>query len=134
MCAFAKRLRHLGFDAYFLHDSTIPKVESGDLLIVGSGSGETASILAIVEIAAAKGMHICLITSSETSSMRKLANVVFYIQASSKLSTNLNLSIQPMTSLFEQVLFLSVDTLVLMLRDQLGETNDSMKQRHNVLE
>ena len=40
---FANRMMHLGFTVYFVGETTTPSIQEGDLLIVGSGSGTTAS-------------------------------------------------------------------------------------------
>src|SRR5450759_429721 len=39
---FLMRLMHLGFTVYFVGETTTPRVRPGDLLMVMSGSGETA--------------------------------------------------------------------------------------------
>ena len=42
--AFANRLMHLGLNVFFVGEPTTPAVGGGDLLIIGSGSGETESL------------------------------------------------------------------------------------------
>src|SRR5512133_4294126 len=43
----AMRLMHLGFKSYVVGETVTPAIEPGDLLIIGSGSGET-SILTVM--------------------------------------------------------------------------------------
>src|SRR5512143_1955726 len=45
MSMFAMRLMHLGLDVHRIGESTTPAIHKGDLLIIGSGSGETESCL-----------------------------------------------------------------------------------------
>ena len=42
---FSNRLMHLGYTVYFVGEPTTPSIQEGDLLIVGSGSGNTASLV-----------------------------------------------------------------------------------------
>ena len=42
---FANRLMHLGYTVYFVGEPTTPSIQEGDLLILGSGSGNTASLV-----------------------------------------------------------------------------------------
>ena len=42
---FANRLMHLGYTVYFVGEPTTPSIQENDLLIVGSGSGNTASLV-----------------------------------------------------------------------------------------
>ena len=41
--AFTMRLMHMGFGAYVVGETVTPNIEKGDLLLIGSGSGETDS-------------------------------------------------------------------------------------------
>ena len=40
----AMRLMHLGFRSYVVGETVTPAIEPGDILIIGSGSGETATL------------------------------------------------------------------------------------------
>lgn len=135
MRGFAMRLHHLGIDAHFLGETIVPHTGPGDLFIVGSGSGSTGSILKLVEIAKSKEIRIALVTSTNSSPMRRLADVSVILNTPSKLSeSSQDLSIQPMTTLFEQTLAIFLDSVVLDLMEKFGETTESMWGRHNVIE
>lgn len=136
MKSFAKRLGHLGKPSFFLEDTTVPNTGSGDLLILGSGSGSTASVVTIAKIASMNSLNMILITAQKSSELRSLASSTIFLHSPSKLEQKdfYGHSKQPMTSLFEQALGIFCDSLVLNLMDQLGETEKSMKARHNVLE
>jgi len=133
--AFAMRLMHLGLNAYSLNDSNLPSIESNDLLIVCSGSGETQTIYDFVSIAKKMGVKITTITAHPDSRIGNLSDSVVEIKAPSKIGTlDSSISIQPMTTLMEQSLFLFFDGLVLELMEKLNISSDQMKIRHSVLE
>lgn len=132
---FTMRLSHLGINAHFLGETVVPKTGPGDLMIVGSGSGSTRSILKLVEIAKERGIRIGLVTSNEVSPMGKLADAKVVLSAPNKNTIGSVLgSVQPMTTLFEQALAIFLDATVLDLMNKFGETSDSMWERHNGIE
>jgi 6-phospho-3-hexuloisomerase len=135
MRSFAMRLSHLGIEAHYLGDTTVPHTGPGDFLLVGSGSGSTASILRIVEIAKYKGLKIGLVTATPLSPMKTIADTTVLIEGPGLLSKESKInSIQPMTTLFEQILSLFLDATVLDLMKKFDETSESMWARHNVIE
>jgi len=44
MRAFAMRLMHMGFPVFIVGDTTTPAIGKEDLLVIGSGSGETGAL------------------------------------------------------------------------------------------
>ena len=135
MRGFAMRLMHLGFDSHFLGETIVPNLGSRDLLLVGSGSGSTKSILTLVEIAKAQELRIGLITATKKSPMRELATAVVELHSPNKYSDDPAMtSIQPMTTLFEQTLSIYLDATVLDLMQKFGESSASMWARHNSIE
>ena len=132
---FGMRLGHLGLNAYTIGDSTVPSIGKGDLLIVASGSGETQTIYDLVYIASKNKARIAVITGNPDSRVGRYGNVVVKINAPSKTKTVENfVSNQPMTTLNEQCLGLFFDALTLRLMDEMGETHDTMWERHSNLE
>jgi 6-phospho-3-hexuloisomerase len=131
--AFAMRLKHLNRDAYHIGDCNVPRIGPGDLLVACSGSGETKTVLTLVETAKFSGASVALLTTRESSSMEKLADIKIILPAPSKVENGV-VSMQPMTTLTEQSTLLFLDGLILMLMDQLRETNETMKTRHSILE
>ena len=135
MQAFAKRLSHLGLNAFFLNDTTVPSTGVGDLLILGSGSGETPSVNIVANLAVKNGLEAILISTTRKSQIADCCSAVLVIGAPSKVSADgEGKSLQPMTSLFEQALWILLDDLILILMEILKEHHSSMKARHNVLE
>lgn len=135
MRGFSMRLAQMGFHASALGDSNVPTLTERDLLVIGSGSGETQTIYDIAKRAKEHAVVLILITSNLESRISKISNLAIQINTPNKLQNNLLAhSIQPMTSLFEQSLCIYLDSVVLNLMDKLGETSDSMWSRHSILE
>lgn len=133
--AFAMRLGHLNIRAYTLGDSTVPGIGKGDLLLVSSGSGETQTIFDIVKTAKENKAKIALVTGNPDSRMGKLADIVVQLKAPSKTKKVADFaSIQPMTTLNEQCLFIFFDLVVLLLMEDLDENHNTMWKRHSNLE
>jgi len=132
---FAMRLGHFGKTAFMIGDTTVPHIGEGDLLLVCSGSGETQTIYDLVEIAKKNKASIALITGNAESRMGQLADAVVEVKAPSKTKNVAGfVSVQPMTTLNEQSLGIFLDALVLKLMNTLGETHDTMWERHSNLE
>lgn len=136
MKSFAMRLMHLGFDTYVVGEVVTPSITEKDLLLIGSGSGSTSSMVTNANKAHAIGATICLVTIHENSPIGKLAEAILTIPAPSpKVARNLGFhSMQPMGSLFEQSLLLILDAIVLLLMKQTGKTPELMFTRHANLE
>ena len=132
---FTMRLNHLGVEAYFLGETVVANTGLGDVLIVGSGSGGTSSILNVARIAKDKGLKVGLVTATEVSPMAEIADVKVLLRTPNKASKDNSLrSVQPMTTLFEQSLGIFFDATVLNLMKKFDETSDDMWKRHNVIE
>lgn len=126
--AFANRLMHLGLSVSLVNEITKPKAQVGDLLIIASGSGETASLIAYAEKAKQLGIDIALITMSEKSTLAKLADVKLCLPSQCVQYA------QPMGSTFEQLSLLVYDSLVIMLVELRQDSFDAMKNRHANIE
>lgn len=135
MKGFSMRLKHMGIDSYIIGDSNVPSIGSGDLLLIGSGSGETQTICDIAATAKESGATIALITGNPESRISWMANVEIIIRAPSKVKQIEGFaSAQPMTTLNEQCVGIFFDSLVLELMKITGETHESMWGRHSNLE
>lgn len=133
--SFAMRLSHLGFNSYYYEDSNVPNLSKKDLVIFASGSGETKTIVNLALIASKNNIKIALITSNPKSSLGKLANTIIDIKTPHKLSTNHPvISVQPMTSLTEQFLYIFYDALILELIQYLKKDKSNFWLKHSNLE
>lgn len=134
--AFCMRLMHMGFDAYAVGETVTPNLTDRDVLIIGSGSGGTGSLVAMANKAKELGARVSLITILEQSPIADLADISLTIPAPTpKVAGDIGLkSIQPMGSLFEQGLLLTLDALILVLMGRMKKDSDTMFTRHANLE
>lgn len=134
MNAFAMRLMHVGLASHAVGEPTTPAIEAGDLLIVGSGSGQTRTTLAVVEAAAERGARTAAITAHPESPIGTVADVVLEVPSPITGSEGPFPSKQPPGSLFEQCLLVVCDGLIMRLMHHLGTTPEQMRARHTKLE
>ena len=136
MRCFAMRLMHLGIKVQILGDITTTAVSKNDLLLIGSGSGETGSLVSIATKAHNLGVHILLITINPDSSIGNMAQECLKIPAPSPKLTHKQdkTSIQPMGSLFEQTLLLTLECIAGMIMQEKNLDADSMFMNHANLE
>ena len=130
------RLMHMGFTVHVVGETTTPNITQNDLLLIGSGSGATGSLVVMAQKAQKAGAPIALFTILDDSPLARLADRVVIIPApSSKITQAIGLkSIQPMGTLFEQSMQLTLDTLIVMLMDKSNLDSDTMFTRHANLE
>ena len=133
---FTNRLLHLGLTVSLVGEISCPRTTKGDLLILGSGSGTTPSLVALAKKAKKNGVTLALLTMDKESEIAKLAADVIVVLpgVSPKLKENNLTSIQPMGSAFEQISFLTYDGIILELMEKMGETGESMLERHTDME
>lgn len=136
MRGFSMRLMHGGYAAYVIGDTETPAACAGDLLIIGSGSGETESLKAYEKKARGLGLDIVVITSSLESTLAGCADIVMQLPAPTKIVSQKEgqNSAQPMGSLFEQALMLYTDALILELIEKGHMDCEMMVKRHANLE
>jgi 6-phospho-3-hexuloisomerase len=136
MRGFAMRLMHLGLPVHVVGHVTTPAIGQGDLLIIGSGSGATPSLLAHASRARQEGAGIVLITTTAYSPIGQLADLRLVIPAPTPKAPQASLqsSIQPMASLFEQTMLVMLDTLSILLMARLGVDDQVAFTRHANLE
>ncbi|UVI31569.1 6-phospho-3-hexuloisomerase [Paenibacillus spongiae] len=135
MRSFAMRMMHLGLQAYVVGESVTPGIQEGDLLIIGSGSGETNSLVGMAEKAKRLGALVAAITVKPESTIGRLSDAVLHVPASPKESANGgSTSIQPMGSLFEQSILILCDAIILRAMERQGIDAASMFGRHANLE
>jgi 6-phospho-3-hexuloisomerase len=136
MRAFAMRLTHLDIHCHVVGESTTPGLQPGDLLLAGSGSGETVTAVLAARMARDMGGSIAVLTSRLESTLARFADQVVLIPAPVRESSEIEPvnTEQPMGSLFEQSLLMLLDTIVLMLKDRLQQDEASMMARHSNLE
>ncbi len=136
MNTFAIRMMQMGFKVHVAGEPTAPAIIPGDLLLIGSGSGETESLVVMSEKARKVGAGIALITMDSDSAIAGNADVTVVIPAGgSKTDKDAAAdSLQPMCNLFEQCLLLFLDALTISLMDEKEIDVSILYDRHANLE
>ncbi|WP_059049014.1 6-phospho-3-hexuloisomerase [Paenibacillus senegalimassiliensis] len=135
MRAFAMRLAQLGLRAYVVGETVTPGMGPEDVLIIGSGSGETRSLVPVAEKAAALGGAVVLVTLTPESTIGRLSVLTVKLPGSVKDRAGQPYpTIQPMGALFEQTLLLFGDAVVLRLMELRQDNTATMYGRHANLE
>ena len=112
MRGLSMRLSHLGLATHFVGEATTPPIGPQDLLLLGSGSGGTASLVNHAQTAAKLGAKVSLLTVDPGSPLGQLSAetggfIVTLPAPTPKLqgggaSCGAVPSVQPMGTLFEQ--------------------------------
>eukprot|EP00747_Dinoflagellata_sp_TGD_P053250 gnl/TRDRNA2_/TRDRNA2_148367_c1_seq2.p1 gnl/TRDRNA2_/TRDRNA2_148367_c1~~gnl/TRDRNA2_/TRDRNA2_148367_c1_seq2.p1 ORF type:complete len:177 (+),score=30.79 gnl/TRDRNA2_/TRDRNA2_148367_c1_seq2:94-624(+) len=142
MRGFAMRLMHLGFVTHFVGEVSNPPIGMNDLLLLGSGSGRTGSLVMHAQRARDAGATVALITIDKQSPIALVASqtggVTLALDAPSpKISDGPAVpvvSVQPMGTLFEQALSVTCDAVVMLLMEETGQSSEDMFRRHANLE
>jgi len=144
---FGKRLSHLGCKVELVGSLTEKPASKKDLLIVASGSGESIIPLHISKKAKSVGCKILHITSSKKSSIRSIADYVVELKAPTKIVSKIKfkeslsdsasktkLSIQPMSTLFDQALHIYGDIVSMQIIEKLRINKINLWKNHSNLE
>jgi 6-phospho-3-hexuloisomerase len=135
---FANRLLHLGLAVSFVGEPTTPPIRTDDLLVVISGSGRTAGLVAMAEKAHSAGAAVATITTDTAGPIGQLATAHLALPGQTRLGADIQptvaTSIQPVGTLFEQLAWLACDSLIVLLRERTGQSNDELIERHANLE
>ena len=116
--AIAKRWAHLGIETHLVGEITEPAITPDDVLIVGSGSGNSLFPVAIAGKAKQVGAKVIHIGSNPNGRIGDICDFMVRIPVRTKeyLEDELD-SIQPMTTLFEQSLLVFGDIVAKMIID-----------------
>lgn len=138
--AFMMRLNHLGINAYWFGDNYVPPMGKDDIFICCSNSGTTKSVANIMDIFKAKANgKVIAFVGNENSKMGKEADITIKFKTcngglnSADDPSKIN-SIQPMTTLTEQSMFILFDLITIMLIDKLQINLNDTKQFHSNIE
>ena len=133
--AFCMRLMHLGYNCYFVGETITPPIKKGALLVVLSGSGETALPCEIVKIAKQAGALTYAILGDEESPLAGLSDRRLAVPGGTKRMRDKEmLSGQPPGSLFEQSAFLFLEAVILTIYREKGSDYRTLLARHANLE
>jgi 6-phospho-3-hexuloisomerase len=132
--AAAMRLMHLGFTVFVVGETTTPAIQAGDLLLAGSGSGTTSTIVKAAEKAKAAGAQVVAISTTTDSPLAALATLMVVLPAAQKQDHGGTISQQYAGSLFEQSVLLLTDAIFQTLWALDGTPAEELWKRHANLE
>ena len=132
--AAAMRLMHLGLTVFVVGETTTPAIGAGDLLLAGSGSGTTSTIVKAAEKAVAAGAQVVAISTTASSPLAALATQVVVLPAAQKQDHGGAISQQYAGSLFEQAVLLFTDAVFQTLWALDGTPAEELWKRHANLE
>ncbi|HSH97283.1 MAG: 6-phospho-3-hexuloisomerase [Methylophilaceae bacterium] len=130
---FAMRLVHSGYKVSMVGEIVTPSIQSGDLFIVISGSGETETLLPLVRKAKSQGAKLVVISMKAKSTMADLADLVVPVGAN---NTDLFAKTHgmPMGTTFELSTLVFLESAIATLVDKKGLTEEGMRAIHANLE
>ena len=122
MRGLAMRLMHFGFNAYVVGETVTPACGPGDLVIIGTGSGETATLAVVAAKAKKIGAALAVVTIYPDSTIARQADIVVQLHATTaKVKTpEGDTAFQPGGNTFEQSLLLLCDAMVIRILEQKG--------------
>lgn len=133
--AICKRLAHLGIKAHCVGDITEPAIKKEDLLIVGSGSGESIVPVAIAKKAKELGAKVVHIGSNPNGCVNQYTDYMVRVPVQTRLYLPDEIkSAQIMTSLFEQTLLLLGDVVAQMIAEERQTNFNELWKFHANLE
>jgi 6-phospho-3-hexuloisomerase len=135
---FIMRLNHLGQTAYYVGEASTPPIGPGDLLLVMSGSGSTATSLGAAMEAAKLGSAVAALVGSRLSPLGQLASALVELPAPHKRGVigdqGAHHTRQTAGSLFEQACFVLLESMILRRFKELGQDPRAALTRHANLE
>ena len=140
---FAMRLMHLGFNVYVVGETVTPAVETDDLLIVISGSGETKSINEMSALAKAKGTRLAAVTSNRDSTLGTISDAIVVVKGRTKASgmdfmerqvVGSHISFAPLGTMFEISTMVFLDGIIAALMEITKKSEEDLKKKHATLE
>jgi 6-phospho-3-hexuloisomerase len=130
--AFAMRLMHLGLTVYAMGETITPAVHAGDLVIVISGSGTTSGAVRVAETARKAGAAVHAVTTDPTSSLAEASDALLVLPAATKYRrVDEAPTIQPLSSLFDQITHIALDVACLEVARRRGIDNEQAVKSHS---
>lgn len=128
---FAMRLVHAGYNVSMIGEVVTPAIKSGDLLVLVSGSGGTATLLPFVEKAKSVGAKLVVISMKKSSPMADVADLVIQIGNDSSFPLTKGM---PMGSQFELSTLVFLEAAIADLIFAKDLTEEGMRAIHANLE
>lgn len=144
--SFAMRLMHTGFTAYVVGETITPAVDTHDLIVAFSGSGNTKTIGEIAETAKGLGAKVALISSNPNSRIGHIADFIIEIETQREPVTcdaheyeirqmlGEHRSFAPLGTIFETSSLMFGDAVISTLMDMRKIEEADLKRRHTNIE
>ena len=124
-----------GFQVYFVGEPTTPSIQEGDLLIVGSGSGNTASLVSNAKTAKAQGAKVATVTMFPENKIGSMADAAIRIPGvTEKCAGQGKGSVQSSGSSFEELTWITYDAIVMDLMRITKQGDKELFARHANME
>lgn len=130
---FAMRLVHSGYKVSMVGEIVTPAIQAGDLLVVVSASGGTATLMPLVQKAKSVGAKLAVVSQKSQSPMADIADLVCAIGSGDANSFALTHGM-PMGSVFELSALLFLEAIVSHIIHARGLTEEGMRAVHANLE
>lgn len=130
--AFAMRLMHLGLTVYAVGETITPSVAAGDLVVAISGSGTTGGTVRVAEGAVKAGAAVHAVTTDPASPLANAAGDVLVLPAATKYRrADEAPTIQPLSSLFDQITHVVLDVVALQVARRRDVDNERAREAHS---
>lgn len=130
--AFAMRLMHLGLTVYAVGETITPAVGEGDLVVAISGSGKTGGTVRTAEGARRAGAAVHAVTTDPASPLGEVADAALVLPAATKYRrADEAPTIQPLSSLFDQMTHIALDVACLEVARRRDVDNDKARASHS---
>lgn len=132
MRGFTMRLKHMGYDAYVVYDTITPAIGKGDLLLVLCGM--TNVEMNIVKLSKDANATVGILGPHPENEIGQLADFTVRVPGQFYGDASEVKSIQPMSTVLEQSMFLLTDIITMMIIEKNQIDIDTMHTRHTNLE
>lgn len=130
--AFAMRLMHLGLTVYAIGETITPAVREGDLVVAISGSGKTGGTVRAAESARGAGAVVHAVTTDPASPLGQVAEGALVLPAATKYRrADEAPTIQPLSSLFDQMTHVALDVACLEVARRRDVDNERARASHS---
>jgi 6-phospho-3-hexuloisomerase len=130
--AFAMRLMHLGLTVYAMGETITPAVREDDLVVAISGSGKTGGTVRAAESARGAGAGVHAVTTDPASPLGQVAEAALVLPAATKYRrADEAPTIQPLSSLFDQMTHVALDVACLEVARRRDVDNDLARASHS---
>ena len=145
MRCFGMRLMQMGLTTFMIGDTSTPSAQEGDLLVIGSGSGETASLKGYVKRAKQLKCKVLVLTGHPESTLGREADVTIVLPVQEELHKNADGSMivydtkkhgtkMLLGSRIELCMLLCTEALCMMVFQEMGFDESDMMRRHACFE